>query len=229
MSKPIIFLGESHQISDIKDTCELMDRTVMGIIDDDYYGNTDVIEGLPVIGSEKQADWNKLARDYDFFVTVNGLPSISRNCQKRKNFIDIIKTFDLPCANIVDPQVRISPSAVLGQGIFMGYITQVGPRCVIGDHCQIHTFCGMAHDTKLGTNVILQRACMLTSLVTLEDNAYLAPGCKVLRSNITIGANSFVHSGMLVFRDVEPGEVVKITGKKMYSTLAEITEENSGL
>lgn len=226
MSRPIIFLGESQQIGEIKETCDLLNMPVEGVIDDDYFGNTESIDGIPVIGSELTMDLKTLARDHDFFITVNALPSVPRNVQKRKKFVDLVNALDLPCANIVDPQARVSPRAVLGKGIFIGFTVQISMGCYIGDHCQIHTFCGMAHDTRLGTNVILQRACMITSSVDIKDHVYLAPGCKILQPKSTIGSNSFIHSGMLVFRDVAPDEIVRITGRKIYSTLAEIPEKH---
>lgn len=225
MTKPVIFLGESLQIAELRETCDLLGMSIAGIIDDDFYGNTKEFDGIPYIGSELNVDWESLKKDHDFFITVNPIPNVPRNVAKRKNFIRIIDQYDLPCVNIIDPECRISPRAHLGKGIYVGYSAYIALHAQIGDHCQIHFNSGVMHNTVFGRNSVLQRASMTTAHVTVGENVYIAPGAKIMQWHSQVGSDSFVQSGVMVFRDVEPGEVVGITGRKIYPVIADFAEE----
>ena len=59
MTKPLIFLGSSNQITiQLVDVCESLNITIAGIIDSDYFGNTDSLDGIPYIGSELDFDFD---------------------------------------------------------------------------------------------------------------------------------------------------------------------------
>lgn len=227
MKKPVIFLGESQQIIEIRETCDIMGLQVAGIIDDDYYGNTTDFDGIPYIGSERTADWSALKRDYDFFIPINPVPTLTRNVSKRKNFIQLVDQHDLPCVNIVDPNTRISPRSQLGKGIYVAYSAYIAPHVTIGDHCQIHFNVGIMHNVVIGRNTMLNRISGVMSNITIGDNVYLGGWAKLMKQHSHIGSDSFIHPGVMVHRDVEPGETVNITGRKIYSMLADLgnTEE----
>lgn len=224
MTKPILFLGESRQISDLLDTCHLLKLEVAGIIDQDFYGNTEAVDGIPFVGSENDVDWQQLKKDYDFFISINPVPGVPRNVEKRKRFINLVDQHGLTCANILDPQSRISSRAKLGQGIFVGFGACISPHVEVGDHCQLHYLAGVMHDCVLGRNVIVNRAAGVVSWVTIGNNVYLAPFSRILHAK-TIGDDSVINSGVLVFRDVEPGETVRITGRKVFGSVADLGKD----
>lgn len=225
IKKSVVFLGQSVQILEIRETCDLLDIKVAGIIDDDYYGNTNDFDGIPYIGSEKTVNWEDLKTQYDFFIPIIPVPNVPRNIEKRKNFIKIVDEENLPCINIIDPGCRISPRAKLGKDIYVAYNAYIAPNVYIGDHCQIHFACGVMHDCVLGRNAILNRAASMTSSVTIGENVYIAPFAKILRMNGNIGSDSCIHAGAMVFRDIAPGEIVNITSKKIYSTIADMPKD----
>lgn len=224
MPRSLIFLGSSEQIIEIKETCDLIGIDVAGIIDSDYYGNTDNFDGIPYIGSEHTADWAALKTEYDFFIAVAAVPHVPRNIEKRKNLIKLVNDLDLPCANVIDPQCRISPRAQLGKGIFVAYGAYISPNTQIGDHCQIHCNGAVMHDSVLGQNTILQRAASIISNVRVGENVYIAPFARLLKTHSTVGDDSVIKLGVMVFRDIEPGEVVGITGRKIYSMITDTPE-----
>lgn len=223
MTRPIIFLGSSETISIFADVCWDQDIPIAGIIDSDYYGNTDSIDGIPYIGSEKSVDFAQLKKTHDFFIGVNPIPGIDRNIYKRQMFIDLIRLHDLPCANLIERQSRVGRLTTLGKGIFIGYCASIHSHVTIGDFCQIYALSAVAHHSVLKENVVVQRMVMVTSNTTIEDNAYIGMCSKLLKdSGMTIGANSFVHPGITVMRDVDAGEVVSLTGRnsrKIYDTV----------
>lgn len=225
--RPIIFLGSSQQIWEFLEVCDRTGQVPVGIIDKDYYGNTASIEGIPYIGAEDAVDFNELKKDHDFFIGVSylPLPFPERNKERRSMFIDIVDQYNLPCANIIDPDTRVYRGATLGKGIFMAYTAVVGAYASIGDHTQLAGASGVGHHTTVGKNVIFQRQSGVISHATVGDNAYFCIGARCLKHyGMTIGANSLIHPGVIVMRDIEPGEVVSLTGrnpKKIYNTVVD--------
>ena len=225
--RPIIFLGSSQQIWEFLEVCDRTGQVPVGIIDKDYYGNTASIEGIPYIGAEDAMDFDELKKDHDFFVGISYLPPPypGRNKERRQMFIDIVDQFDLPCANILDPDSRVYRGAKLGKGIFMAYTSVVGAYAQIGDHTQLLGASGVGHHAVIGKNVMLQRQSGVISTAKVGDNVYFCIGARGLKpDNLIIGSDSLIHPGVTVMRDVEPGEVVSLAGKnrkKIYDTVVD--------
>ena len=226
-TRPIIFLGSSVMIWEFLEVCDRTGQQPIGIIDKDYYGNTASIEGIPYIGAEDSMDLEELKKDHDFFVGISALPPpySSRNKERRQMFIDLVDRFDLPCANIIDPDTRVYRGAKLGKGIFMAYTSVVGAYASVGDHTQMGGASGIGHHTVVGKNVIFQRQSGIISNAQVGNNVYFCIGARCLKpSGMIVGDNSLIHPGVTVMRDVECNEVISITGKnnkKIYSTVVE--------
>lgn len=223
MTKPLIFLGHSLQVLDFVDLCDRLGITIAGIIDSDYYTNTNEKDGIPIIGSELTANFNSLKETYDFFIGVNPVPTVSRNINKRLHYIDIVDQYKLPCANLIDPDTRVNSRAVLGKGIYIGAYSVIGPYVVIKDHVQVCPTVGIGHHAVIGQNVILQRRSTVISTADIGDNTYVGLSAKLLKpDNMKVGKNSLIHPGVTVMRDIADNEVVSLTGKntrKIYDTV----------
>lgn len=221
MTKPLIFLGSSNQITiQLVDVCESLNITIAGIIDSDYFGNTDSLDGIPYIGSELDFDFEKLKDEYDFFVGVSHIPDVPRNIEKRLKFIDLVDKYDLPCVNLIDPATKVSRRAKLGKGIYIGYHSIIESDVVIGDHSQINYLVCIGHHSTIGRNCVFQRGVTMMSQVSMGDNNYFGASSRLLKThNMIIGSNCFVHPGIVVMRDIEDNEVVSMVGRKVYSAI----------
>ncbi|MBW2990858.1 N-acetyltransferase [Candidatus Woesearchaeota archaeon] len=109
--------------------------------------------------------------------------------------------------------------------------------CKVGDECMIGSFVEIQNDVKLGNNVKVQTHSFLCSLVTVEDDVFIAHGVMtindvnppsgdpskwkptlikkgaVIGSNVTllpvtIGENARVGAGAVVTKDVPANTVV---------------------
>jgi acetyltransferase-like isoleucine patch superfamily enzyme len=211
--KPIILLGSNAALAILQEHCEDRGVEIHGIIDSDYYNNTACLEGIPVIGDEDYLKDNlcKLRKDFLFFLAVNWMPMPDavtvRNRQKRHRWIDQIKELSLPCTNIVSDTAKISKSAKIGQNVFIGHFVVVEPRAVLADFSSVWDLGIVGHDCTIGENSTLQRGVCLSGNITVGQNAYLAPFCKVLNS-VTVANESQLQPGIVLLRDTRPGEVV---------------------
>ena len=99
-SKQLVFLGASANISIYAETASRQGIAIAGIVDQDYFGNTNAICDIPVIGSE-ETFFNSNYNDYFIFIGTNWSPHSdhARDKKKRLNFIKLIKQFNIKPIN----------------------------------------------------------------------------------------------------------------------------------
>lgn len=217
ITKPVLFLGSSSALQLFVDTATRQGLNVAGIIDSDYYGNTQYVSGLEVVGSEVEfSDPERLkywVDNYNFFIATNTSPDDNhvRDNQKRLRLIDLVGQYKLPCVNLIDPSSFISTTVELGQGVFVGYNAYLEPGVKIGSFSQIHYDVGISHDCKIGSNTVIQRKCGLGN-VDIGDNVYIGMWTNIYTSKpITIGDGAVIFQGLTVCKSVSPGEVVRLS------------------
>lgn len=191
-------MGSNHNIRQISDAALDMGYTVVGILDDDYFGNREHIAGIPVIGSELQRDFD---HDHDYFVAINWIADRSsrqrRNQIRRRIMIDHLMDFNL--VNIIHPSAKVADSAMLGKGIFIGADAHVGHGCSIGNGTQIKPQSYIAHDAVIESGVVLQVQSYVGAGVQVGSHSYLGVGARIVPSDtLRICSHSFIKSNALV-------------------------------
>lgn len=225
-SLPIIFVGTNVAIWHWKDTCEALGYTVTGIVDDDYVGQGQY-QDIPVIGTEQDIIDGKFS-GHQFFCTTFWQPDYTtepwnaRNRQKRQRIIAMLDSLNVPIASIVHPNAFLihRSSIKIGHGVFIDMFARVGPNTTIGNWTSILHQSGIAHDSTIGQNVVMQFQSILSGGVTLGDNVYLSPCSCVMRDNVVVAPGTFVHPHILLLRGTAENEVVGLEGKdlrKVYS------------
>lgn len=212
--RPVIFLGASTNLDVPLRIARLSGLEVAGIVDSDYYGNTQEIMNLPVLGSEHQFDWDQARTRYSFFIAQSFSTTSARNMTKRLAYIDLIKQHDLKCANLIHPHSEIYDSVELGQGCFVGYCSGISHKVAIGDHSQMHSFSIYGHDTNIGQNCCFNSYVMISAHITVGNNVIAMPGSAVVRTkgDTTIGDHAIIHPKVTVARSVDPYEIVSLAG-----------------
>ena len=73
----------------------------------------------------------------------------------------------------------------------------------IGDNCLIMAYCHIAHDCKIGNNVIMSNATQLAGEVIIDDYAILGGGTLVHQFS-RIGAHVMIQGGGKINKDIPP-------------------------
>lgn len=215
-SKPLIFLGSNSALYILSEVCEIVGIKIAGIVDKDYYGNTPSICDIPVIGSEDTFFDNVDNRtNYNFFCATNWIPIKhpvhERNKNKRIYLLELIQNFKLHCISIVDPSAKISKNATIEEGVFIDSYVRLEPKVHVGKFSNIMYNTLIGHHTKLGTNCVVQRCCVITGGCVLNDNLYVSVACKLLKPGATFGANTFIHEGIYLRRGTIENEIVSLS------------------
>lgn len=227
-TRPVIFLGSSMTIGKFRDVCQLNDIHVHGIIDSDYYGNTEQYRNIPVIDSEACFDdpekLEYYRNNFNFFIATNWTPDPEPWCEhnraKRKRYMKLIDDLNLSCVSLVDPYARVSSDVKIGKGVFIDAHVMIDPDATIGDFSTVYWNSIVGHDTVMTRNVTIQRDCILTSRTRAEDDVYLGLAVKALRIGATFGAGTFIHEGIYIRRGTIPGEVVSMHSKNQKRVVA---------
>lgn len=226
-TKPLIFLGTSANMTKLVDICDLVGIQVAGIIDSDYYGNTELIQGIPVIDSEENIS---KYQDYNFFCAVNWLPSqdpISiRNRDKRIRLINLIDSKELNCISLVDPYARVSSTSVIGRGVYIDAFVLIESLAEIHDYVSIYAYTGIGHHTIVERNTVMQRHCSIAGGCVFEHDTFIGTAVKALKTNAVFGSNTFIHEGIYIRRGTISNEIVSLNSgnrSRVYN-LAEDTQ-----
>lgn len=208
--KPLIFLGSNSNIILFAETAEKMSIPVHGILDSNYYGNTQDRDGIPFVGSEDSFNFSD---DFVYFVSPSVVPTNAHDRQKRLKMIDIVERLNLPLQTLVNKNCEVARTATLEPGAYVGYGCCIGHGCVLKSHSQVHSLAGFAHHSVLGKNSVMERGAQATSYIVIGDNVHIAFGAALTRDGgLTVGNNAIIHPKVTVMRDVEENEIVSLAG-----------------
>lgn len=76
---------------------------------------------------------------------------------------------------------------------------------VIGDHTKINNLCHIAHNNKIGRNVVIAGCVNVSGSCVIEDNVWISPNVS-LRGFNHLGAGCTVGTGAVVTKDIPAGE-----------------------
>jgi carbonic anhydrase/acetyltransferase-like protein (isoleucine patch superfamily) len=216
-NKPLILLGSNSVLYKQIEVCEDNGIEIAGIIDSDYFGNTERLCDLPIIDTEKSFNdpvkLNFYKQNFNFFCATNWVPfkdpvSI-RNKEKRKNLIDMIDLLELDCINLIDKFARVSKYAKLGKGCFIDGNAMIEPGCIIHDFVNIYANCEVGDNANIGRNSVMQRGAGVGGGVTLENEVYFSAEVHAPKNNITFSQGTFIHEFVYIRRGTVPNEIVE--------------------
>lgn len=228
ISRPLILLGTTSNLTKYVEICQILNIPIHGIIDGDYYGNTETFCGVDVIDTEASFnDQQKLdfyRKNFNFFCAVNWTPmtdSMSvRNREKRDRYISLIKGYQLRCISIVAKTGYISPSVAIGKGCFVDNMVHIEPNVVLEDFVRVYGMTHISHDAYVSENCTLQRMCAIPSMSRLGKNSYFSPIAKCVKHGVVFGEGTWVQEGVYLRRGTVPGEVVSLSSgnqRRVYS------------
>jgi acetyltransferase EpsM len=159
------------------------------------------IGGYPVLGAFE--DWNRLPAGAEF-IAAFPLPQAARERHARLASLGIPNA---RFATVLDASSRISPSARLGRGVYVGANVAIEHDAQIADHAIVRTGAYLSHDVTIGTFAFVGPNATLLGGTTVSDGGHVGAGA-VVREHTTVGAYAVVGIGSVVLRDVDAGATV---------------------
>lgn len=226
--KKLILVGSRNNLWDIIDAANESGYHIIGILDSHFYGNTEEICGIPIIGSEQELlDPNSKWRKYNFFPANwwDGKQAIGKGVYNgerlRQERIDLLDRSGVNVVNLINDKhihwFNHKRNLKLGKGILMLSNVRVGANVTIGDYSVIDWDAGLA-DTTVGRNSIIGVDCILAHCAIGNDvrvgvRSVLIPSRR--KHVLTVGDRAIVYIGSTVLDDVAPDSVYSMHGKTM--------------
>jgi sugar O-acyltransferase (sialic acid O-acetyltransferase NeuD family) len=135
-----------------------------------------------------------------FFVTRN-------NPGRRKELTN--KARDMGFSSLVtiaDPTAVISPTAMIGMGVFINAGAVIAGQAVLGDSVFVNRLAGIGHHSVLEDFVSIGPGVSIASKVKIGQGTMVGAGASIAPS-VKIGSNSVIAAGAAVHKDV-PANVV---------------------
>jgi len=218
-SKKLVLVGSRWNLSDIVFTARDLGYEILGILDHHYWGNTDYIDGIPVIGDERDLmNPDCVWRQYDFFLADwwDGSQDIAGTGntgeELRQTRIQLLESSQVNVVNLIHPSAQFfhgRDSVSIGHGVLILGGTIFISRITIGNYSAIDWRSNIGTDTVIGNNVIVGAASTLAH-VTIKDNCRIGVGCILMarkKKQLEIGANSIVYIGSTVTTNVPDNSV----------------------
>lgn len=125
-----------------------------------------------------------------------------RGAERRARLLQHVDGVEL--ATICHPTATISPSAVLGDGVFVGPGAVVGTGAHIGRGSIVNTGAVVDHDCRIGANVHIAPGVVLSGAVVVGDDVLVGVGSTVIQG-VRIGSRVVVGAGAAVIGDLPEG------------------------
>lgn len=174
--------------------------------DDVAVGPFSVIENDVIVGSGTQIASH---------VFIGSGTRLGTNCRVMKGAVLGTDPQDLKFAQektwlMIGDNTTIREFCTLNRG------TKHSLKTVVGSHCLLMAYVHVAHDCRIGDNVILANAVNMAGHVTIEEYASVG-GMSPIHQFVKIGKHAFIGGGMKVRKDVPPyilaaGEPLKFSG-----------------
>lgn len=120
---------------------------------------------------------------------------------------ELTQRFGLRFTTLVHPTAYVSPLATLGQGVFVGANSVIGPGAVLEDHVFINRGVTIGHDTRIGAYSRVQPGANVGGLSQVGRGVTVAIGATLIE-RLVVGDHAFIGAGAVAVGDVEPGTLV---------------------
>lgn len=98
---------------------------------------------------------------------------------------------------IIGDEVEIGANTCIDRGALSDTI--------IGDHTKINNLCHIAHNNKIGRNVVITGCANISGSNVIEDDVWVAPNASI-KGFIHLGKGCVVGMGAVVTKDIPSGE-----------------------
>ncbi len=217
----MILFGVGNMLSDVFDCVNLLGKKI-----------TRIVINVPEQKRERTKDFETRLGEFherpmithleDFAPQAGEEYFVVPTTPKKSLLIEFLKkNYDLRFSRLIHPSACVSRYAKIGQGVFIGALTAIGPGCVLMDHVWVGRGVTIGHDTVLHEYVRLMPGSNVAGHVEIFDRAMVGLGANVIEE-LVIGKGAVVAAGAAVIRDVNEKSMVAgvpAVLKKVYEDL----------
>ncbi len=140
---------------------------------------------------------------------------------------ELVERFGMSFTTLVHPTAYVSPLATLGQGVFVGANSVIGPGAQLDEHVFVNRGATIGHDTRIGAFSRIQPGCNLGGLSRLGRGVTIGIGATLIE-RLVIGAGAYVGAGAVVTSDVAASTLVVGVPAHFKKLLGDAAQDSRG-
>lgn len=121
--------------------------------------------------------------------------------------LELTRRFGLRFVTLIHPTACVSPLATLGQGVFVGANSVIGPGAVLDEHVFVNRGVTIGHDTHIGAYSRVQPGANVGGLSRIGRGVTIAIGATLIE-RLVIGDQAFIGAGAVAVGDIDAGTLV---------------------
>ena len=170
-----------------------------------YYDNDEpkgkIINGRPVFGNVEDAIAGHQEGVFDeIFIAVG-----YTHFDLRELFYTQLKG-NVPFANIIMPSSEVSPTAKLGEGIYVGPHTTIASNTIVENNVFVHGHCLLGHDSHIHSHTYFSGRDYMAGFCDVGERVFVGLSVCVA-DHINITDDVWVGIGSIVAKDLaQPGK-----------------------
>jgi sugar O-acyltransferase (sialic acid O-acetyltransferase NeuD family) len=203
----MILFGVSNMLSDVYDCVYALGKKVVRIV-----------INVPEQKRERTKGYETRLRELnerplitlldDFAPQENEEYFIVPTTTKKAALVEFLKNkHQLRFAQLIHPTAYISPFAKIGEGVYIGANSVVGPGAILKDHAFLNRGVTVGHDTVIHEYVRLQPGSNVGGHVEIHTGATIGMGANIIEE-LLIGREAVVAAGAAVIKDVQDRALV---------------------
>lgn len=211
MGKIIYIIGAGTYGEAMCELAEILGYKIKGFYDEDQSKQGLTIMDYPVLG--RFSDLNDEEISGNSYIVAIG-----------DNFIRLKIMMKINSAGgctptLIHPTATISPTAEIGEGVYIQANTSIWTKVKIGDFCIISPNVVVAHHSTIGKACLVSTLTGIGASINIEDKVFIGMGCTIVTGMYTVGENSIIGAGAVVLKDVDKNSVyVGVPAKKIKDT-----------
>lgn len=113
----------------------------------------------------------------------------------------VLEQHALQFCTLIHPTAHVSGMATIGDGVFVGAGSLIGPGALIENHVFINRGVTIGHDTHIGSFTRIQPGCNIGGLTTIGRSASIGIGATII-DRIVMGDHAALAAGSTLLNDL---------------------------
>lgn len=133
----------------------------------------------------------------------------------RQAVYEEVKEIGYTCVSFIHPDVKIWPSTILGDNVFIFENNTIQPFTCIGSNTILWSGNHIGHHSKIGNHCFISSHVVVSGSCDIGNNVFIGVNA-TLRDGLKLGDETLIGAGTIIMKDTKPKEVYISKRTKQY-------------